>query len=81
MLHNALVALALACSDNPQLRKMENRDWFANRAKGYIESECERPNISVVQALSIIGSYHSSRGDQTLGYLYFGTYMLIHMGI
>jgi len=72
MLHNALVALALAFVDEPELRDLKARQYFANTAKSFIEAECEKPNIGVVHALSILASYHSSQGDQTLGYMYFG---------
>lgn len=72
MLHNALIALASAFSDDPRIRDLNSRQFFARKAKSYIEQECQRPNISVVHALSIIGSFHSSQGDQTLGYMYFG---------
>lgn len=72
MLHNALMSLATAFSDQPRIRDLNSRQYFARKAKDYIESECQRPNISVVHALSILASFHSSQGDQTLGYLYFG---------
>ncbi|PPQ63888.1 hypothetical protein CVT24_010355 [Panaeolus cyanescens] len=72
MLHNALVALALAFLDEPQFRDLKSRQYFANAAKSYIETDCQKPNLSVVNALSILASFHSSQGDQTLGYLYFG---------
>ncbi|KIM40989.1 hypothetical protein M413DRAFT_157684 [Hebeloma cylindrosporum] len=72
MLHNALVALALAFLDEPELRDFEARQRFADAAKGFIETECQKPNISVVNALSILASFHSSQGDQALGYMYFG---------
>lgn len=72
MLHNALVALALAFLDEHRFRDLNTRQYFANRAKSYIESECQKPTLSVVHALSILASFHSSQGDQTLGYMYFG---------
>ncbi|KAF7967505.1 hypothetical protein HWV62_41412 [Athelia sp. TMB] len=72
MLHNALMSLATAFSDQPRIRDLNSRQYFARKAKEYIEAECQRPNISVVHALSILASFHSSQGDQTLGYLYFG---------
>ncbi|KAJ7151924.1 fungal-specific transcription factor domain-containing protein [Mycena crocata] len=72
MLHNALIALATAFSDDPRIRDLKSRQYFAAAAKNYIEEECQRPNISVVHALSILGSFHSSQGDQMLGYMYFG---------
>lgn len=72
MLHNALIAVATAFSDDPRIRDLKSRQFFASTAKGYIEAECQQPNISVVHALSVLGSYHSGLGEQTLGYLYFG---------
>jgi hypothetical protein len=72
MLHNALMSLATAFSDQTRIRDLNSRQYFARKAKDYIEAECQRPNISVVHALSILASFHSSQGDQTLGYLYFG---------
>lgn len=77
MLHNALMSLATAFSDHPRIRDLNSRQYFARKAKDYIESECQRPNISVVHALSILASFHSSQGDQTLGYLYFGEFLLV----
>ncbi|KDR76970.1 hypothetical protein GALMADRAFT_95630 [Galerina marginata CBS 339.88] len=72
MLHNALVALGLAFLDEHRFRDLKARQYFANTAKSYIEAECRKPNLSVIHALSILASFHSSQGDQTLGYLYFG---------
>lgn len=72
MLHNAILALATAFSDNPSIRNNRMRDCFARKAKEYIEIECPRPNLSVVNALNALASYHSSLGEQSLGYLYFG---------
>ena len=72
MLHNALMALATSFSDNPRVRDLKSRQYFAQLAKSYIDKECQSPNISVVHALSILGSFHASQGDQTLGYMYFG---------
>ena len=76
MLHNALISVATAFSDDPRIRDPKARQFFASTAKGFIEAECQEPNISVVHALSFLGSYHSSLGEQTLGYLYFGVYSL-----
>lgn len=73
MLHNALIALATAFSDDPVIREPAHRQVFADRAKSYIDQECAHPSICVVQALSLLGSFHSSNGDQNLGYMYFGT--------
>jgi Fungal specific transcription factor domain len=75
MLHNALLALAMAFSDDPRICDLNSRQYFARKAKSYIEAECQSPNISVVHALSFLASFHSSLGDQTLGYMYFGMHL------
>ncbi|KAF8909703.1 fungal-specific transcription factor domain-containing protein [Gymnopilus junonius] len=72
MLHNALVSLGLAFLDDYKFRDLRVRQYFANTAKSWIEAECQKPNLSVVNALDILASFHSSQGDQTLGYMYFG---------
>jgi hypothetical protein len=79
MLHNALIALASAFSDNHRIRDLKSRQYFADLAKSYIDKECQTPNISVVHALSILGSFHASQGDQTLGYMYFGELSLFFL--
>lgn len=72
MLHNALLALALALLDDPKFTDLKTRHCFANAAKSDLEAECRNPNLSVVHALAILASFHSSQGDQTISYLYFG---------
>ncbi|KAE9402722.1 hypothetical protein BT96DRAFT_918021 [Gymnopus androsaceus JB14] len=72
MLHNALLAVATGFSDDPLIRDYKARKYFADEAKRLMESEVQRPNVSVVHALSILGSFHSSSGEQGLGYVYFG---------
>ncbi len=75
MLHNSLVALALAFSDDPRFRDLQARKYFVDSAKSYMEAESQQPNISVVQALSFLGSFYGSQGDQGLGFLYFGQFI------
>jgi hypothetical protein len=79
MLHNAILALGTAFSDVPTLRDLKTRLYFLEKAKSYIEVECSRPHISVVNALSLIASFYSSQGDQTLGFVYFGKFLLAAM--
>ena len=76
MLHNALIALALAFLDEP-FKDLKTRQIYATTAKSFIEAECRKPNLSVVHALSVLASFHSSQGDQTLGYMYFGMSYLL----
>jgi hypothetical protein len=72
MLHNALLALATGFSDDPLIRDIRSRQHFANAAKSFIDSDSRTPNITVLQALSILGTFHSGEGEQNLGYMYFG---------
>ncbi|KAJ4490322.1 hypothetical protein J3R30DRAFT_3420874 [Lentinula aciculospora] len=72
MLHNALLAVATGFSDDPQIRDYKARKYFADEAKRLMDFEIQRPNVSVVHALSMLGSFHSSSGEQGLGYVYFG---------
>ncbi|KAF8624671.1 hypothetical protein AX17_007002 [Amanita inopinata Kibby_2008] len=72
MLHNALIAVASAFSDDPRIRDLKSRRYFAAEAQSYFEIECQKPNLSTMHALSILASFHSSQGDQSSGYMYFG---------
>jgi len=72
MLHNALLAVATAFSDNPAIKDPATRQRFADKAKSCLESECEMPKLSAMTALSILANYHSSTNHPTLGYIYFG---------
>ncbi|KAI0737804.1 hypothetical protein C8Q80DRAFT_1125251 [Daedaleopsis nitida] len=72
MLHNACLALATAYSDEPALRGAACRRRFAEKAKTHIEADCERPTIALITALTTLALYHSTCGEQTLAYLYFG---------
>jgi hypothetical protein len=77
MLHNVIVALALAFSDDPRFRDLKARQYFIDAAKNLMEAECQKPTLAVVQALSFLGTFYGSQGDQGLGFMYFGTYLQI----
>lgn len=72
MLHNSLVALACSFSDDPAIRDIKTKRAFLTHAKSFIDKECDRTRLSTIQGLSIIACCHSTMGDQTLGYMYFG---------
>lgn len=72
MLHNAILALATAFSDDPMVLNIEFRRHFACKAKSYIETDSLQPSVCLVSALGLIATFHSSRGEQSLGYLYAG---------
>jgi hypothetical protein len=79
MLHNALVALALAFSDDPRFRDLKARQYFVNAAKACMEAECQSPTLAAVQALSFLGTFYGSQGEQGLGFMYFGTLIIIFL--
>ena len=72
MLHNAILAMSAIFSDDPHMRDSNMRRYFAIAAKNCLESECQKPEISLVHALGIIGTYHGNEGDQILADVYFG---------
>ncbi|KAI0355507.1 hypothetical protein OH77DRAFT_1454895 [Trametes cingulata] len=72
MLHNAVLALATAYSDDPLIKDIRYRRMYARKAKSYIEAECQRPTIPLITALGVLAAFHSAAGEQSLGYLYFG---------
>ncbi|KZO91935.1 hypothetical protein CALVIDRAFT_541422 [Calocera viscosa TUFC12733] len=72
LLHNALLALATAWSDEPSLRSAAVRDKFARRAKVCIDIEASKPTLSTLHGLTMLSSYYSGKGDQGLGWMYFG---------
>jgi hypothetical protein len=72
MLHNAIVAVALAFSDNIQFSDLKNRQYFVRKAESYSMDELARPSIAGVHALSMLGSYYASVGEQNCGYIYIG---------
>jgi hypothetical protein len=72
MLHNAIIALALAFSDDSRFRDLKVRRYFIDAAKNHMEAECQKPTLAVIQALSFLGTFYGSQGDQELEAMYFG---------
>lgn len=72
MLHNSVLALSTAYSDDPLIKDIRYRKMYARKAKSYIEADCQRPTIPLITALGVLAAFHSAAGEQSLGYLYFG---------
>ncbi|KAM0747627.1 hypothetical protein T439DRAFT_383241 [Meredithblackwellia eburnea MCA 4105] len=70
LLHNAVLSLATAYSDDPRLEGAGVA--FADKAKEAMEEEAERPMLSTVQGLMLLGSYYSGRARHGLGWLWAG---------
>ncbi|QRV89881.1 Fungal specific transcription factor domain [Ceratobasidium sp. AG-Ba] len=71
-LHCAILSVAALFSDNPLVKSRETRGRFASYAKQHLESECERPTLAAVQALSLLSDYHASCGERGVAYLFAG---------
>ncbi|KAJ7704479.1 hypothetical protein B0H17DRAFT_1039765 [Mycena rosella] len=71
-LHNALLGISAIFSDNPCIRDTSSRRCFVTTAKRYLEAECQKPELSLVHALGIIGTFHGNEGDHIVADLYFG---------
>jgi hypothetical protein len=79
LLHNAILAIALAFNDEPYLRSSSTRRLFAKQAKSFLDREGEQPSIAAVQGLAHLASYHSLAAEHNLGWLYIG--MALRCGI
>ncbi|KAJ7291332.1 hypothetical protein C8J57DRAFT_214498 [Mycena rebaudengoi] len=72
MLHNALLSIATIFSDEPHIRDLTCRQYFVAAAKDCLEAECQKPDISLVHALSFLATFFGNEGDQIMGDLYYG---------
>jgi hypothetical protein len=72
LLHNAILSLAVAYCDDPRVRNVEAGLFFASVAKDAIEIEVERPMLSTVQGLMLLGSFHSGSARHGQGYYFAG---------
>jgi hypothetical protein len=72
MLHNAILAVASVFSDDPRIRNANRRKYFVVAATACLEAECEKPTVSLVHSLSLLGTYFSTSEDlKILGDGYF----------
>ena len=77
MLHNIIMAIALAFSDEVALRERSLREKFVAQGKTSLDTECQKPTLSTMQGLDLLSSYYSGMGDQTLGFMYFGSFACV----
>jgi hypothetical protein len=71
-LHNIILAMALRWADDPALNTPRNRMTLAAAAEMHLSRELPRPTLATVQGLAFKSSYHSTLGDHTGGWAYFG---------
>ncbi len=72
LLHNIILAIALIFADEDFLRAPETRAIFAQEAQNHLEAELRRPTLATVIGLALKSSYHSTMGDHTTGWTYYG---------
>ncbi|KAJ7291289.1 fungal-specific transcription factor domain-containing protein, partial [Mycena rebaudengoi] len=67
MLHNAILALASAFSDDPRIQDTRTKRSFMVAARDRLESECQKPDVSLVHSLGFMGTFHAEQGTPILG--------------
>ncbi|ORY78476.1 fungal-specific transcription factor domain-domain-containing protein [Leucosporidium creatinivorum] len=72
MLHNAILALAVVYCSDPRVKDVDAVNLFASAAKAALEAEVERPMLSTLQGLMVLGSVHSGTSRHGAGYHYGG---------
>ncbi|KAF7369302.1 Zn(2)-C6 fungal-type domain-containing protein [Mycena venus] len=81
MLHNALLAVSLNFSDDVHLREPRNRQYFINLALDSLQSECRKPDLSLIHALAFLGTFYADVGDRILADLFFGMSSRVSMSL
>ncbi|KAF7364184.1 Zn(2)-C6 fungal-type domain-containing protein [Mycena sanguinolenta] len=69
MLHNALLSVSAAFSDNPYLRNPETRRYFAQTAQGYFDMK--KPDSNTINGLTFIAAFYIDHGERIPAELYF----------
>ncbi|TXT07674.1 uncharacterized protein COLE_04598 [Cutaneotrichosporon oleaginosum] len=72
LLHNYILAVGLAFSDEEHLRAQTTRRLFATEGDRTLDRECSMPCVGTVQGLAIRASWASTMGDYSLGWVYQG---------
>ncbi|KAJ7764610.1 hypothetical protein DFH07DRAFT_916850 [Mycena maculata] len=72
MLHNAVLSVSAVFSDDPHIQDVKTRECFVDAAKRYLDAECQKPSIALVQALAFIGTHYANIGGRIQGDLYTG---------
>ncbi|KAF7353619.1 Zn(2)-C6 fungal-type domain-containing protein [Mycena venus] len=70
MLHNAILSVSLAFSDEPYLRDPKTRLCFATAAKSL--HSYTKADLSTVHAMSFLGTFYSDLGERIAAELYIG---------
>ncbi len=65
MLHNAILSVAFAYSEDEGRCSRAFRDQFAKEAKSLLETECQHTSLATVMGLAVLSSYHSGFSEQS----------------
>ncbi|KAK7048576.1 Zn(2)-C6 fungal-type domain-containing protein [Favolaschia claudopus] len=81
MLHNAILAISLVFSDDPNLQDPKTRLQFVRAAQARFDFK--KPDASMVHALAFIATFYTDIGDRIPAELYFGmsTRLVITLGL
>lgn len=72
LLHCALLAFAVALSDDPFISQRATRERFARHAKQLLEKELHHPSMTLAQSLALLSEYHRGIGEREKAYMYMG---------
>jgi hypothetical protein len=72
LLHNAILACACDLSDDPRATDPANQRRLEERCQRELFIEAERPTLSTVHGVMLIGNYVTSCAQHGLGYMYTG---------
>ncbi|GAA6023162.1 hypothetical protein JCM10207_005747 [Rhodosporidiobolus poonsookiae] len=72
LLHCAILAIACSFKDDPRLADGTSSEKLAKKAKAAMEDEAERPMLSALRGLLLLGSWHTGAAKIGLAYVYAG---------
>lgn len=72
LLHNMILAVGLGFADEEHLRALVTRRLFMQEGDKHLNRECANPSVATVQALAIRGSFMSTMGDYSIGWVHHG---------
>lgn len=69
LLHNVILCLGLAYSDEGYLRAVSTRRAFHEAATKRLDAEIGNPSLATVQGLALRSSFSSTEGDYSVGWI------------
>lgn len=72
LLHNMVLAVGLGFVEEEHLRAIVTRKLFMQEGDKHMNRECASPCVATVQALAVRGSFMSTMGDYSIGWVHHG---------